>query len=66
MENKKEPLMSAEDVKLKDLLNDAILNKKKAENQIREWQIKLNERLRVVTTIEIIIGKATNNQSTPQ
>jgi len=43
--------------KLEKLLNDARLHVNESENKIRSWQIKHEERLRQVLTIEIIMGE---------
>ena len=42
---------------MEKLINDAQLHVKEAENKIREWTIKHEERLRHLNTIEIIKGE---------
>lgn len=43
-------------------INDAKLHKNEAENKIREWQVKYSERLRQLTTLEIIKGDEEKSQ----
>lgn len=38
-------------------INDAKLHKNEAEREIQNWQVRLDERLRQLTTLEILKGK---------
>jgi hypothetical protein len=38
-------------------INDAKLHKNEAEREIRNWQVRLDERLRQLTTLEILKDK---------
>lgn len=56
MENN-QTMKASENIKLNKLLNDAKLHVEEAKNQVKDWQVKLIERIRHLQTIEIIKGE---------
>ena len=57
MENNQTMKASETQCKLNKLLNDAKLHVEEAENQVKDWQTKMSERIRHLQTIEIIKGE---------